>query len=354
MEIKKGIVKEEFGRIDNEQVFLFTLTNARGHQVKITNYGGIVTSWTTSDARGEQSGIVIGFGDFDKYKNNSPYFGALIGRFANRIFNGKFTLDGKAIQLAANDAPHHLHGGRKGFDQAIWQYREENQPAPTLLLSYASKDGEEGYPGNVMIEVRYAFTDEDELSIEYHAETDKATPLNLTNHCYFNLAGSEKPSPVTDHYLQVNADNYTSFDSDPESAGSLLPVDGTPFDFRKEKKIGRDIEQAGALAYDQNFALNKQSGDLEKAATLRDDQSGRSLEVYTTQPGMQLYTGYYLDGSFITDSGNPVGYRTALCLETQHFPDSPNRSSFPTTILRAGEKFYSKTVYRVSTRDSSN
>jgi aldose 1-epimerase len=348
MVIKKGIVKEEFGRIGNEQVFLFTLTNARGHQVKITNYGGIVTSWTTSDKKGQQSGIVIGFGDLDKYRNNSPYFGALIGRFANRIFNGKFILDGKTIQLAANDAPHHLHGGQKGFNQVIWQYGKEKPSTPSLLLIYVSKDGEEGYPGNVTIEVRYTFTDEDELSIEYYAETDKATPLNLTNHCYFNLAGSEKPVPVTDHYLQVDADYYTSFDSDPGPAGSLFPVSGTPVDFRREKKVGKDIEQAGALAYDHNFVLSKKPGELLRAATLREDEGGRRLEVYTTQPGMQLYTGNYLDGSFITDSGNPVGYRTALCLETQHFPDSPNRSSFPTTILRPGEKFYSKTVYRVS------
>lgn len=348
MKIKEGIREEEFGTINGERVLLFTLPNASGHQVKITNYGGIVTSWITTDRYGKKSGIVIGFNDLDKYRGNSPYFGAIIGRYCNRIAGGRFHLDGQAFELALNDGDNHLHGGRKGFDQVIWQPRLDNRSGPSLVLGYTSEDGEEGYPGNLKASVRYSFTDQDELVIEYNAETDKATPLNLTNHCYFNLAGAETPCLITGHYLQINADNYTSFDRDPLPAGSLLPVQGTPYDFRDEKKIASAIHKVGNLEYDQNYALNKEPGEMQQAATLRDEQSGRRLEVYTTQPGMQFYTGNYLDGSFVTDNGSPVGYRTALCLETQHFPDSPNRASFPNTILRPGEIFYSKTIYKVS------
>src|ERR1019366_6429683 len=275
-----------------------------------------------------------------------PYFGALIGRYENRIGDAKFSLEGATYKLAANNGKNHLHGGIKGFDKVVWDVSVPNDEIPSLTLNYLSKDGEEGYPGNLNVTVIYTLTNDDELKIEYNAETDKATPVNLTNHSYFNLSG-DVSNTILNHRLMIDADNYTPVDSTLIPTGEIKSVKESPFDFTSSKIIGRDIDSVKG-GYDHNWVLNKKDTSLQKVAVLSDSISGRSLEVYTTQPGIQFYTGNFLDGKFINRDGKPLKQHTALCLETQHFPDSPNKSNFPSTILRPGKKYYSVTMYRVT------
>ena len=288
---------------------------------------------------------MIGFDSLGSYLQKPPYFGALIGRYGNRIGNAKFSLDGKTYQLAANNGKNHLHGGIKGFDKVVWDATTFSDSMPSLVLTYVSKDGEEGYPGNLKVTVQYTLTDDDALKIEYTGETDKATPVNLTNHSYFNLTG-DVSNTILNHSLMIDADNYTPVDSTSIPTGEIKSVKGTPYDFTKPGKIGARIDSV-IRGYDHNFVLNRKDNSLQLAAVLSDSLSGRKLEIYTTEPGVQFYTGNYLDGKFINHDGKPVNYRTALCLETQHFPDSPNKPGFPSTIIRPGERYHTVTVYKV-------
>jgi aldose 1-epimerase len=342
---KAGITKTDWGELDGKKVYLFTLTNTKGTEVKISNYGGTVTSFVTADKTGGKSGIIIGFDSLNNYLQKPPYFGALIGRYGNRIGNAKFTLEGKEYKLAANDGKNALHGGLKGFDKVVWDATVVNDSLPSLTLNYISKDGEEGYPGNLKVIVKYTLTEDNELKIEYNAETDKATPVNLTNHTYFNLSG-DVSNTILNHTLMIDADHYTPVDSTLIPTGEIKAVKGTPFDFTSPKKIGRDIDSV-KRGYDHNWVLNKKDASLQKVAVLSDSASGRSLEVYTTEPGLQFYTGNFLNGKFINRDGKSINQHTALCMETQHFPDSPNKPNFPSTILKPGEKYHSETIYKV-------
>lgn len=350
-----AITKEHFGETDLQQVYLFTLRNNKGDEVRITNYGGIVTSWTSTDRNGGRSCIVVGHETLREYLARPPFFGALIGRYANRIAGGKFTLDGIAYTLAANKGGNHLHGGNKGFDKVVWDAEVVEGATPSLSLTYLSKDGEEGYPGNLQVNVRYSFNDDNELEILYRATTDKPTPVNLTNHSYFNLTG-DVSNTILGHSIWIDADYYTPIDDNTIPTGEIRSVKDSPFDFRSVRGIGEVIMET-AFGYDHNYVLNKYEPGVRPdgngqgvrlVAILSDPLSGRRLEVFTDQPGMQFYSGNNLDGSFATSEGVPIRRQCAVCLETQHFPNSPNEPGFPSTILRPGEVFRSVTKYRVS------
>ncbi len=343
---KKGIAKASWGSYDGKDVFLFTLTNAKGNQVKISNYGGTVTSWVEPDKNGNKNSIVVGFDSLSGYLAHPPYFGALVGRYGNRIGDAKFTLDGKTYKLAANNGKNSLHGGLKGFDKVVWDASADNDSLPALTLKYLSKDGEEGFPGNLSVTVQYSLSDDDQLMIDYSATTDKATPINLTNHSYFNLTG-DVSNTILNHTLQINADNFTPVDTSLITTGEIKSVKGTPFDFTTPIKIGARIDSV-AGGYDHNFVLNSKGGSLQLAAILTDSVSGRKLEVSTTEPGLQFYTGNFLDGKFMNHDGKPVNQHTAMCMETQHFPDSPNKPKFPSAILKPGETYHTTTVYKLS------
>jgi aldose 1-epimerase len=334
---------------DGHEVQLFTLTNAHGLQASITNYGGIVTSLRVPDKNGILGDIVLGFDDVSGYQSpeylkSGPYFGALIGRFGNRIAQGKFVLDGQQYKLAINNGPNSLHGGYKGFDKVIWQAEPgTSADGQTLALTYLSKDGEEGYPGNLTVKVVYTLTSDDALRIEYTATTDKATPLNLTNHSYFNLALGHAPD-VLGHLVTLHADRYTVVDDTSIPTGELRPVQGTPFDFTQPHTIGERIAQVPG-GYDHNWVLN-QNGNRQALARVIEPTLGRTLEMFTDEPGVQFYTGNFLDGS-LTGKGSIVyGKNAGFCLETQHFPDSPNQPSFPSSILQPGQTYHSITEYR--------
>ena len=343
---KAGVTKTQWGNFDGKEVDLYTLVNHKGDTVTITNYGGAVTSFVVPDKNGNYSSVIIGFDSLAPYLQKPPYFGALIGRYANRIGDATFTLYKSTYKLDANDGKNTLHGGLKGFDKVIWNVSVPSDTVPSLVLTYDSKNGEEGYPGNLNVKVQYTLTDDDGLKIEYNAETDKATPVNLTNHSYFNLSGNTENS-ILNETLWIDADKYTPVDSTLIPTGEIKSVKGTPFDFTTPKKIGRNIDSVKG-GYDHNFVLNRtDSTSLQKAAEVSDSLSGRTLEVYTTQPGIQFYTGNFLDGTFKNHGGNPITKHSALCLETQHFPDSPNKSNFPNTILQPGEKYHEVTVYKV-------
>lgn len=343
---KAGVTQADWGEADGKKVMLYTLTNARGVQVKITNYGGTITSWVTPDKSGALSSIVLGFDKLQGYLDKPPYFGALVGRYGNRIANATFTLNGTAYKLAANNGKNALHGGNKGFDKVVWTATPATDGTPALTLNYLSKDGEEGYPGNLNVTVKYTLSDDNELGIEYTAQTDKATPVNLTNHSYFNLTG-DVSNTILEHSLMIDADRYTPVDTTLIPTGKLQPVAGTPFDFRQPHKIGERINNVPG-GYDHNFVLNDTGTSLKRIVTLSDSSSGRRMEVYTTEPGVQFYTGNFLDGSIKTSDGKPINKHAALCLETQHFPDSPNQPQFPTTILQPGATYHSVTKYKVS------
>lgn len=345
-EVKPGISKATFGNVDGKEVFLYTLTNSKGNTAKITNYGGIMTSWTAPDKNGKRSSILVGFDSLAPYLQQPPYFGALIGRYGNRIAKGKFTIDGTEYTLATNNGVNHLHGGNKGYDKVVWDAAIVNDSTPTLVLSYVSKDGEEGYPGTLQVNVRYTLTDNDELEIEYNAETDKPTIVNLTQHNYYNLTGDVTNS-IRDHQLMIAADAYTPVDSTLIPTGEIATVKGTPFDFTRAEKIGARIDQVKG-GYDHNWVLNRKDNSMQLVAVLSDSISGRKLEVYTEEPGLQFYSGNFLNGTFKTADGKPINLHTALCLETQHYPNSPNEPKFPSTILRPGEKYHTLTKYKLS------
>ena len=343
--MKPGVTTKDWGETDGKKVQLFTLTNKSGVTISITNYGGIVTSWVTPDKSGNKSSVVVGMDSLQEYLKKPPYFGALIGRYGNRIGDAKFKLDGKTYTLAANNGKNNLHGGNKGFDKVVWDATPAADSTPALTLTYLSKDGEEGFPGNLKVTVVYTLTDDDALNIEYKAETDKATPVNLTNHSYFNLTGSTE-NTILNHSLQITADHYTPVDTTLIPTGEIKAVKGTPFDFTKAETIGSRIDAVQG-GYDHNFVLNRKDSSIQLVAVLTDSVSGRKLEVFTTEPGIQFYSGNFLDGTFVS-GGKPVKFRTALCLETQHYPDSPNKPNFPTTILQPGQQYHTVTRYKIS------
>ncbi|WP_418202214.1 aldose epimerase family protein [Anaerohalosphaera lusitana] len=343
--------------LDFDSIKLYELQNDAGMTVKITNYGAIVTSIVVPDRDGELADVALGYDRVEDYINavDKPYFGAVVGRYGNRIAEGQFTLDGETYTLATNNGPNHLHGGTIGFDKVVWDGSYIQGDGYTgVELTYLAKDMEEGYPGNLNAKVTYKLTDDNELVIDYYATTDKATPVNLTNHTYFNLAG-EGNGTILDHKLMINADYFTPVDSTLIPTGKLQPVKGTPFDFTSPKAIGRDIEQENQQltfggGYDHNFVLNKDGKNMTLAATVYEPASGRFMKVYTEEPGVQFYCGNFLDGRLKGKSGKPYVYRGGLCLETQHYPDSPNQPQFPSTILRPGDTYNTRTIYRFSTK----
>jgi aldose 1-epimerase len=338
-------------RIGEHQVQLFSLQNKQGLIAEITNYGGKVVSLLVPDREGNLADIVLGFDSLEHYLNaKEPYFGALIGRFCNRIARGAFTLNDKKYTLATNDGEHHLHGGNKGFHAVVWDACQPD--GQTLELRYCSPDGEEGYPGNLQVLVTYQLTDLNELSITYTASCDAATIINLTHHSFFNLSGDLQQS-INDHELVIHANHYTPVDEGLIPTGSIAEVEGTPFDFRRPKAIGEDINQTHqqlhfGKGYDHNFVLNKAicEGELHLAARVLHPPSGRKMEVWTTEPGLQLYGGNFLSGQDVGKEGKAYPYRCAFCLETQHFPDAPNQRAFPKSELLPGEVYYSKTRYK--------
>jgi aldose 1-epimerase len=348
---KFSVIEDAYGEIDGNKITQYTLTNPKGMSVKILNYGGTVTDIMAPDKDGKMGDVVLGYDSLSGYlQTGNPYFGCLVGRYANRIANAKFTLDGKTYQLAANDHGNTLHGGLKGFDKRIWTASDMNSDSvSSIKFSYDSKDGEEGYPGNMHTEVVYTLTGDNQLKIDYTATTDKATPVNLTNHCYFNLsAGAD--STILDHELMLKADKYTPVNDKLIPTGKIDNVKGTPMDFITAKKIGKDIAQVTG-GYDHNWVLNKNEGVLVMIGSLYHPASGRYMEVLTTQPGIQFYSGNFLDGTLKnTRGGAKYVQHAGLCLETQHFPDSPNQPSFPNTILKPGEVYKHTTVYAFSVK----
>jgi aldose 1-epimerase len=340
--IAPAVTRTDWGTVDGKPVSLFTLVNRKGNRVKISDYGGIVTYWEGPDRSGRKESVVIGFDSLAPYLQEPPYFGAIVGRYANRIGKARFSLDGTSYTLAPNNGPNHLHGGIRGFDKVVWQ-AEYVDSVPQLKLRYSSPHMEEGYPGKLDITVTYTLTDDDALDIVYEAVTDRPTIVNLTNHSYFNLTGGEDTT-ILGHALQVQADAYTPVDDELIPTGELRPVEGSPFDFRQSRRIGAGIGSVEG-GYDHNFVLARTGDQLEKVAVLSDSVSGRILEVYTTEPGIQFYSGNFLDGRFRFTNGNPIPKHGALCLETQHFPDAPNQPGFPSVVLRPGETYRSATRY---------
>ena len=349
------ISSEPFGIIDGKLVTLYTLRNAAGMEAKITNYGGILVSLLVPDRDGKFDDIVLGYDSLAEYVRDSPYFGAIIGRFGNRIARGKFSLEGKEYTLAVNSVPHHLHGGVRGFDKVVWNAKTSVTHGNAFVeLTYISIDNEEGYPGSLRVTVRYNLTLKNQLTILYEATTDKPTVLNLTNHSYFNLAGAGN-GDILGHRLMVHANTYTPVDSELIPTGELAGVEGTPFDFRKPTAIGTRLHDDNMQlryggGYDHNFVLDRAGDGLERAATVEDPASGRVMEVKTNEPGLQFYSGNFLDGHNIGKGGKPYQYRFGFCLETQHFPDSPNESKFPSTVLRPGQTYRTTTSYGFSIR----
>ncbi len=333
---------------EGQPVELYTLANAKGSEARIMTYGGVVVSLKVPDRSGALGDVVAGFDNLEGYLTPPPYFGAIIGRYGNRIGGGRFSLGGMEYQLAKNNGPNHLHGGVRGFDKRVWSAKQLSPQS--LELSYLSKDGEEGYPGNLLATVTYTLTDANELRIEYSATTDKETVVNLTNHSYFNLAGE---GDILGHQVVISADRFTPVDKGLIPTGELKPVAGTPFDFRMAKTIGERIEQKDeqlifGQGYDHNWVLNRSGAGLETAAKVTDPKSGRVMEVLTTEPGLQFYTGNFLDGT-LKGKGRVYTRRSAFCMETQHFPDSPNKPTFPSTVLKPGDTYRTTTVYRFST-----
>jgi aldose 1-epimerase len=349
-----GIISGPFGVLpDGRDADLYVLTNDNGLQVSITNYGGIVTSLTAPDRDGLYADVVLGFDDLDGYLSGHPYFGAVVGRYGNRIAGGRFTLDGKSYTLAQNSNDNHLHGGEVGFDKALWAAEPTTSSGgPRLRLHHVSPDGDEGYPGRLSVTVDYTLTHDNGLRIDYLATTDQPTHVNLTNHSYFNLAGPGD-GDVLGHEAQIHADYFTPVDEDMIPTGEIRRVEGTPMDFRRPVTIGSRIEDEDEQlrignGYDHNFVLNDDIAGISLAAGVSEPISGRVMEVHTTKPGVQLYTANFLDGSLTGKDGTTYERRCALCLETQHFPDSPNRPQFPTTVLRPGADYQSTTIYRFS------
>jgi aldose 1-epimerase len=345
------VTRASFGSTrDGKAVEMFTLTNANGIEIRAISYGGIITSLRTPDRSGQMADIVLGFDKLDGYVKDPPppFFGAIIGRYGNRIARGQFTLDGKTYKLATNNGPNHLHGGNVGFDKVVWA-AEPLRDANGIAFTRTSGDGEEGYPGNLRVRVTYTLTDKNELVVDYTATTDKSTPVNLTQHSYFNLGG-DGSGDILGHQLTLNADRYTPVSDTLIPTGTLAPVQGTPFDFRKATPIGARINQddpqlKNGKGYDHNWVLSRAASGLQLAAHVLEPKSGRTLEITTTEPGIQFYSGNFLDGTITGKGGHVYKHRSGFCLETQHFPDSPNQPSFPSTILKPGQEYRSRTVF---------
>ncbi len=342
---------------DFDSIKLYTLKNESGMTVRVTNYGAIVTSIIVPDRNGKQADVALGYDRVEDYINavDKPYFGAIVGRYGNRIAKGEFTLDGETYSLLKNNGENHLHGGAIGFDKVVWTV-DEYVEGQALTLSYLAKDKEEGYPGNLQLKITYTLADDNSLVVDYHATTDKATPVNVTQHTYFNLKG-EGQGTILDHQLMLNAKKFTPVDESLIPTGEMPTVAGTPFDFTTPKAIGRDIGQQNeqlvfGLGYDHNWILDTdgKEGELSLAAQVHEPSSGRVMEIYTTEPGIQFYCGNFLDGRLKGKSGKPYVHRGGFCLETQHFPDSPNQPNFPSTILKPGETYESKTVFKFSAK----
>jgi len=360
--IRSGPAKTEMSRSakpfgttpDGQAVRLYTLRNTQGMTAEIMTYGAIVVSLTAPDKDGSFNDIVLGYDNLADYIKVSPYFGAIVGRYGNRIGKGKFTLDGTAYTLATNDGENHLHGGLKGFDKVVWDDAPvDRSDAVGVKLSYLSQDGEEGYPGNLRVSVTYLLTNRNELRIEYEATTDKATPVNVTHHGYFNLTGAQRN--ILDHELMLNADRFTPVDAGLIPTGELRPVEGTPMDFRKRTAIGaridNDYEQLKfGGGYDHNWVLNQKGDGMTLAAEVYEPTTGRLMTVRTTEPGIQFYAGNFLDGTITGKDGVVYKHRYGFCLETQHYPVSPNKPDFPSTILRPGRVYKTTTTYAFSTR----
>ena len=351
-----SITKTNFSQTPSGQaVELYTLRNRNGMEATIMTYGGIVTSLKTPDKNGQLGDVVLGYDHLDSYLKSTPYFGALIGRYGNRIAHGKFSLDGVTYTLATNNVPNALHGGLKGFDKVVWTAVEAEVGAhgPELELTYLSKDGEEGYPGNLKVKAEYTLTEDNGLKVKFTATTDKKTVLNLTQHSYFNLRGS---GDILDHSVTINADKFTPVDSTLIPTGELRPVAGTPFDFTTAHKIGERVGMTNdeqikfGGGYDHNWVLNKSHDKLSLAATVHEATSGRTMEVWSTSPGVQFYSGNFLDGTLTGKGGWTYQFRNGLCFEPQHFPDSPNHPAFPTTELKPGETYHNTIIYKFSAK----
>jgi aldose 1-epimerase len=351
-----SITKSDFGVTkDGRDVDLYTLTNANGMVAKITTYGGTLTELWAPDRNGQMEDIVLGFDTVEPYETISPYFGSTVGRYGNRIGKGTFTLDGREYTLATNNDQNHLHGGLKGFDKVVWKADPfQNESGVGLKLRYLSADMEEGYPGNLDVTVTYTLTNKNELKIDYLAKTDKPTIVNLTNHAYFNLAG-QGDGKILDHQLMINADAFTPVDDGLITTGEIRPVEGTPFDFREFTAIGKRIDADDQQikfggGYDHNWVLNKNNGGMTLAAKVFEPTSGRLMEIYTDEPGVQFYAGNFLDGTITGKMGKVYPHRSGLCLETQHYPDSPNKPNFPPVTLRPGQTYKTTTVHKFSTK----
>ncbi|HXN36181.1 MAG TPA: aldose epimerase family protein [Opitutaceae bacterium] len=352
MPAAEGPARVPFGAVDGRDVDLYVLTNANGIVAKVMTYGATLTELDTPDRGGKPDDIVLGFDNLAGYLKKEPYFGAIVGRVGNRIAKGRFTLDGKAYQLATNDGPNHLHGGIKGFDKVVWDARVvPSDGGQAVEFTYLSRDGEEGYPGNCTVRATYRLSDANELSISYVVTTDRDTPVNVTNHSYFNLGGPERGG-ILDHVLTLNADRFTPVDSTLIPTGELKDVAGTPMDFRKPTRVGEHLGEVGKnpIGYDHNYVLNGGGGALSPVATVYDPASGRVLEITSTEPGVQFYSGNFLDGTLTGKKGVVYRQYWGLALEPQHFPDSVNQPNFPSYVLKAGQTYTSETVYRFSDR----
>ncbi len=350
------INKEIFGKTkENTTIHKFILTNKNGMEVSVINFGGIITSLKSRDRKGNYEDVVLGFDNLSQYEDESPYFGAIIGRYGNRISEGKFTLDGKTYNLAVNNDINHLHGGLKGFDKVVWDATQEvTDSTASLILKYISQDMEEGYPGNLQVKVTYTLDNNDELGVKYEAETDKKTIINLTQHSYFNLSGDFSKN-ILDHEITINADSFLPVDSTLIPTGEVISVEGTPFDFREAKTVGEDISMSDKQlsygnGYDHCWVLNNQEIGLRHVASAYHPFSGRLLEVYSDQPGIQFYSGNFLDGTLTSKQDGNYGFRSGLCLETQHYPNSPNEKDFPSVTLNSGEKYMTQTVFRFTSK----
>lgn len=346
------ITATDWGLIDGKPVKLYTLKNANGLILKVTNYGAIITQLHVPDRNGKLADVVLGFDSLDGYIAGHPHFGALVGRVANRIAKGRFSLEGKTYQLALNDYPNHLHGGAKGFDLNVWDAEpQKTAEGPAIRLSRTSLDGEENYPGQVRATVTYVLTDKNELKVEMTATTDKTTIVNLAQHTYWNLAGQDS-GDILGHELTLNADRYTPVDATLIPTGLFAPVAGTPFDFRQPKPIGRDLQAAGGkpIGFDHNFVLNGEPAAMKLAARVYEPKSGRQLELFCDKPGLQFYTGNFLDGKNVGKGGAVYKQYNGLCLETQNYPDSIHHADWPSIVLRPGETYRHVMVARFSTR----
>jgi aldose 1-epimerase len=351
---KKGkatVEKSSYGQLsDGTDIHQFTLTNANGVVCKVITYGGIITELHVPDKDGKMADVVLGCPDLKTYEEGHPFFGAITGRVANRIANARFTLDGTEYKLAANNGPHSLHGGKKGFDKQVWEAKPvDAKSGVALRLTRTSPDGEEGYPGNLKVAITYTLTNKDELRIDYEATTDKATPVNLTNHTYFNLAGHASGT-IDEQEMMIAADRYTPGDETLVPSGKIEPVKGTPFDFTKSTVIGSRFKELKdkPTGYDLNYVLNAQGKLTRLAARGHDPKSGRVLEMYTTEPGVQFYTSNFLDGKQKGKGGATYAQHAAFCLEAQHYPDSVHHDNFPSIILKPGDTYRQTTVYKFS------